>query len=383
MADVTISHLSKRFGKVDALKDVSLTIRDGAFVALMGPSGCGKTTLLRLLSGLEMADAGTITIGSRDVSATPPEKRDIGLMFQSYALFPHMTVAENLSFPMRMRRDYDAAERERRIRRALDLVRLPDIRDRTPRQLSGGQQQRVAFARALIDEPSVLLLDEPLSNLDARLRDEMQMELIEIRRQAPITTILVTHDQTEGLTLADEIVVMRAGRVEQAGLPRAVYSEPATVFVADFLGGANLVRVDAAPRRRQLARDGAEWRNDSGAVTSRWQAGACDADDTPGTCARAGAGPDRRRHRSRRDRHRRLSRPVGPGRGRGTRPAPAAWRQATGPGEGRRRRARGLGDVRVAPDPLRRRALRFLVPERCFIRPTASCPPRCGFSSTF
>ena len=247
MADVTISHLSKRFGKVDALNDVSLTIRDGAFVALMGPSGCGKTTLLRLLSGLEMADAGTITIGSRDVSATPPEKRDIGLMFQSYALFPHMTVAENLSFPMRMRRDYDAAERERRIGRALDLVRLPDIRDRTPRQLSGGQQQRVAFARALIDEPSVLLLDEPLSNLDARLRDEMQMELIEIRRQAPITTILVTHDQTEGLTLADEIVVMRAGRVEQAGLPRAVYSEPATVFVADFLGGANLVPVEAAP----------------------------------------------------------------------------------------------------------------------------------------
>jgi putative spermidine/putrescine transport system ATP-binding protein len=245
MADVTIRNLSKRFGKVEALKDVSLTIRDGAFVALMGPSGCGKTTLLRLLSGLEMADAGTISIGARDVSTTPAEKRDIGLMFQSYALFPHMTVAENLNFPMRMRRNYDAAERERRIKRALDLVRLPDIRDRTPKQLSGGQQQRVAFARALIDEPSVLLLDEPLSNLDARLRDEMQMELIEIRRQAPITTILVTHDQTEGLTLADEIVVMRAGHIEQAGPPRAVYSEPSTLFVADFLGGANLVPVDA------------------------------------------------------------------------------------------------------------------------------------------
>jgi putative spermidine/putrescine transport system ATP-binding protein len=246
MADVTIRNLSKRFGKVEALKDVSLTIRDGAFVALMGPSGCGKTTLLRLLSGLEMADDGTISIGARDVSTTPAEKRDIGLMFQSYALFPHMTVAENLNFPMRMRRNYDAAERERRIKRALDLVRLPDIRDRTPKQLSGGQQQRVAFARALIDEPSVLLLDEPLSNLDARLRDEMQMELIEIRRQAPITTILVTHDQTEGLTLADEIVVMRAGHIEQAGPPRAVYSAPSTVFVADFLGGANLVPVDAA-----------------------------------------------------------------------------------------------------------------------------------------
>ena len=149
MADVTISQLSKRFGKVDALKDVSLTIRDGAFVALMGPSGCGKTTLLRLLSGLEMADAGTIRIGSRDVSATPPEKRDIGLMFQSYALFPHMTVAENLSFPMRMRRDYDAAERERRIRRALDLVRLPDIRDRTPAAIV----RRAAAARRLRARP--------------------------------------------------------------------------------------------------------------------------------------------------------------------------------------------------------------------------------------
>ena len=357
MADVTISHLSKRFGKVDALKDVSLTIRDGAFVALMGPSGCGKTTLLRLLSGLEMADAGTITIGARDVSATPPEKRDIGLMFQSYALFPHMTVAENLSFPMRMRRDYDAAERERRIARALDLVRLPDIRDRTPRQLSGGQQQRVAFARALIDEPSVLLLDEPLSNLDARLRDEMQIELIEIRRQAPITTILVTHDQTEGLTLADEIVVMRAGRVEQAGLPRAVYSEPATVFVADFLGGANLVPVEAAPADGGWRATRAERRNDSGSAAGRRQAGACDADDPPGASAPAGAGRDRRCDRSRCRRHGRLSRPVGAGRGRGARPAPAARRQAGGAGEGRRRRARGLGDVRVSPDPLRRRAV--------------------------
>lgn len=246
MADVAVENLSKSFGKVRALDDVSITIGDGCFVALMGPSGCGKTTLLRLIAGLETGNSGAIRIGGQDVTTAPAEARNIGFMFQSYALFPHMTVAENLSFPMRMRRAYDASERERRIRHALELVRLPSIGDRYPRQLSGGQQQRVAFARALIDEPNVLLLDEPLSNLDARLRDEMQIELVELRRQVPITTILVTHDQTEGLTLADEIVVMRDGRIEQAGTPRAVYSDPATVFVADFLGGANLIPVEVA-----------------------------------------------------------------------------------------------------------------------------------------
>ncbi|WP_342358991.1 ABC transporter ATP-binding protein [Terrarubrum flagellatum] len=258
MADVVIRNVSKHFGRVHALKSVDLSVADGSFIALMGPSGCGKTTLLRAISGLELADGGTIAIGGEDVTAMPPEKRNIGLMFQSYALFPHMTVAQNLAFPMRMRRGYDAAERERRIKRALDLVRLPDVRDRYPRQMSGGQQQRVAFARALIDEPSVLLLDEPLSNLDARLRDDMQIELIELRRQVPITTILVTHDQTEGLTLADEIVVMRDGSIEQAGPPRAVYANPANSFVADFLGGANLapvhsIRQEAGGWRAQTA----------------------------------------------------------------------------------------------------------------------------------
>ena len=244
MSDVRITGLSKAFGKTIAVRDVSFTCQDGKFTALMGPSGCGKTTLLRLIAGLEAADAGSIRIGQSDVTRLPPERRNIGLMFQSYALFPHMTVAENLAFPLRMRRKYDAAERTRRIARALDLVRLPAIGGRYPRQLSGGQQQRVAVARALIDEPSVLLLDEPLSNLDARLREEMQLELVEMRRQVPITTILVTHDQTEGLTLADEIVVMRDGRIEQSGAPRAVYANPATAFVADFLGGANLIPVE-------------------------------------------------------------------------------------------------------------------------------------------
>jgi putative spermidine/putrescine transport system ATP-binding protein len=244
VAEVATQGVSKAYGTVWAVRDVSLTVAEGRFVALMGPSGCGKTTLLRLIAGLERSDAGTIRIGARDVTALPPERRDVGLMFQSYALFPHMTVAENLAFPMRMRRGYDGAERGRRVARALDLVRLVNVGDRYPRQLSGGQQQRVAFARALIDEPSVLLLDEPLSNLDARLRDEMQFELVELRRQVPITTVLVTHDQIEGLTLADEIVVMREGRVEQAGPPQRVYSDPATPFVADFLGGANLIPVE-------------------------------------------------------------------------------------------------------------------------------------------
>ena len=247
MADLVLSGIFKRFGSVEAVAGVSLDCSEGRFMALMGPSGCGKTTLLRLIAGLESADQGSIQIGGRDVTALPPEKRNIGLMFQSYALFPHMTVAGNLAFPMRMRRDFTAAERQRRIARALDLVRLPGVSERYPRQLSGGQQQRVAFARALIDEPDILLLDEPLSNLDARLREEMQLELAELRRQVPVTTILVTHDQSEGLALADEIVVMRGGAIEQAGAPRDVYANPATPFVADFLGGANVLSVAILP----------------------------------------------------------------------------------------------------------------------------------------
>jgi ABC-type Fe3+/spermidine/putrescine transport system ATPase subunit len=274
VAEVTAEGVSKAYGKVWAVRDVGLHVPDGRFVALMGPSGCGKTTLLRLIAGLETSDTGTVRIGPRDVTAVPPERRDVGLMFQSYALFPHMTVAENLAFPMRMRRAHDAPERGRRIAHALDLVRLVGVADRYPRQLSGGQQQRVAFARALIDEPSVLLLDEPLSNLDARLRDEMQLELVAMRRQVPITTILVTHDQVEGLTLADEIVVMREGRVEQVGPPQQVYADPATPFVADFLGGANLIPVEVSE------------------VDGGWRARAADGTTVPVSAPRDGrAGP--------------------------------------------------------------------------------------------
>ena len=246
MAAVTLHGIGKTFDTTLAVDAVDLSVADGRFVALLGPSGCGKTTLLRMISGLEAPTTGTISIGGRDVTGLPPERRNVGFMFQSYALFPHMTVAENLRFPLRMRRGLSRAEEDTRVSRALALVRLPELGGRKPGQLSGGQQQRVALARALIDEPDVLLLDEPLSNLDARLRDEMQLELVELRRQIPITTIMVTHDQHEGLALADEIVVMRAGRIEQAGAPDAVYAAPRTPFVADFLGAANLVPVTVA-----------------------------------------------------------------------------------------------------------------------------------------
>ncbi len=243
MAAVSMTGIVKKFGAVTAVDGVDLEVADGRFVALLGPSGCGKTTLLRMLSGLEAPSQGRVRIGGKDVTALPPERRNVGFMFQSYALFPHMTVAANLRFPLRMRRGLSRSQEDARIARALALVRLPDVGQRKPQQLSGGQQQRVALARALIDEPDVLLLDEPLSNLDARLRDEMQLELVELRRQVPITTIMVTHDQHEGLALADDIVVMRAGRIEQQGTPESVYASPATPFVADFLGAANLVPV--------------------------------------------------------------------------------------------------------------------------------------------
>jgi ABC-type Fe3+/spermidine/putrescine transport system ATPase subunit len=243
MAELRVDGLSKRFGAAVALDGVDLSIRDGAFVALLGPSGCGKTTFLRLLAGLEAPSAGTIRIGGADVTHVPPERRGLGMMFQSYALFPHMTVAGNLRFPLRMRGIGDRAAQEAKVREALRLVRLEGLEDRHPRQLSGGQQQRVALARALVADPPVLLLDEPLSNLDAQLRKDMQVELMELHRKIGLTTILVTHDQDEALSLADFVVLMRAGRIEQAGPPREIYARPATTFAARFLGAANLVPV--------------------------------------------------------------------------------------------------------------------------------------------
>jgi ABC-type Fe3+/spermidine/putrescine transport system ATPase subunit len=246
MATVTIEGLSKHFGAVAALDRVGLSIPDGAFVAMLGPSGCGKTTLLRCLAGLETPDSGRILIGARDVTALPPERRGLGMMFQSYALFPHMTLAGNLRFPLKMRGQGDRAQQDARITAALRAIRMEGYGARYPREISGGQQQRVALARAIIDEPPVLLLDEPLSNLDALLRKQMQIELIELHRRTGLTTILVTHDQEEALSLADLVVLMNAGAIEQIGPPRDIYARPATAFAASFLGAANLLDIVVA-----------------------------------------------------------------------------------------------------------------------------------------
>jgi putative spermidine/putrescine transport system ATP-binding protein len=252
MAGVVVENLTKRFGASAAVDRVSLAVPDGAIVAILGPSGCGKTTFLRLLAGLETPDGGTIRIGAADVTGLPPERRGLGMMFQSYALFPHMTVAENLHFPLKMRRiDHRAAQT--RVADALRLVRMEGFADRYPRQLSGGQQQRVALARAIIADPPVLLLDEPLSNLDAQLRKEMQVELIELHRKIGLTTVLVTHDQEEALSLAGLVVLMRAGRIEQIGSPHDIYRNPQTAFAASFIGSANLIPVRVAKGEAVIA----------------------------------------------------------------------------------------------------------------------------------
>jgi len=252
MAGVVVENLEKRFGATAAVDRVSLDVPDGAIVAILGPSGCGKTTFLRLLAGLETPDGGTIRIGAADVTLLPPERRGLGMMFQSYALFPHMTVAENLRFPLKMRR-IDNRAAQTRVADALRLVRMEGFAERYPRQLSGGQQQRVALARAIIADPPVLLLDEPLSNLDAQLRKEMQVELIELHRKIGLTTVLVTHDQEEALSLADVVVLMRAGRIEQIGSPRDIYRNPRTAFAASFIGSANLIPVSVSNGQAAIA----------------------------------------------------------------------------------------------------------------------------------
>jgi spermidine/putrescine ABC transporter ATP-binding subunit len=240
VAHLELIEVSKGFGAVRAVDNVSLAISKGERVALLGPSGCGKTSTLNLIAGFLQPDAGVVRIGGRDVSSVPAHKRNIGMVFQSYALFLHLTVAENLAFGLKMRR-VERSEAVRRIAEALALVRLEGLGSRYPRQLSGGQQQRVALARALIIRPEILLLDEPLSNLDAKLRQEMRMELIEILRGVEISAIFVTHDQEEALALADRVAVMNEGRVEQVGSPTEVYEEPASAFVAKFLGETNVL----------------------------------------------------------------------------------------------------------------------------------------------
>ena len=224
-----------------AVDDVSLEIGSGEFFSLLGPSGCGKTTTLRMIAGFERPDSGRIVIGDADVTQTPPHLRPVNTVFQSYALFPHLSVEQNVGFGLRFK-DVAKDEKRSRVHEALELVRLGGLAQRRPHQLSGGQQQRVALARALVLSPSVLLLDEPLGALDAKLRRELQVELKSIQREIGITFLYVTHDQEEALTMSDRLAVMAAGKVEQLGAPRDVYEHPETAFVADFLGVSNLMR---------------------------------------------------------------------------------------------------------------------------------------------
>ena len=252
MTALRIRDLDKRFGDVAAVDGVSFDVESGTLVSLLGPSGCGKSTILRMIAGLIEPDAGSIRIGDAEVTWLPPHRRNIGLVFQSYALFPHMSVYENVAFGLRQRRlPEDAASA--RIAETLAMVRPEGLERRLPRELSGGQQQRVALARAIAPRPALLLLDEPLSNLDAKLRDVMRVELRRLQQDLAITTVFVTHDQEEALTMSDRICVLSAGRLQQIGAPREVYDRPATPFVADFFGRSNgfdgVVAVTGQPSR--------------------------------------------------------------------------------------------------------------------------------------
>jgi len=240
VVDVRLQNLTKRFDGVVAVDDISLDIERGRFIALLGPSGCGKTTTLRMIGGFEEPTAGRIMLGDRDVAGEPAYKRDVNTVFQSYALFPHLSSFENVAFGLR-RRAVKRVEVRRRTLEALELVGLSGMQKRKPRQMSGGQQQRVALARALVNRPRVLLLDEPLGALDLKLRKQMQLELKRIQREVDLTFVHVTHDQEEAMTMADQIVVMNNGKVEQAGSSEQLYEHPQTAFVAGFLGVSNLL----------------------------------------------------------------------------------------------------------------------------------------------
>ncbi|MBM3565342.1 MAG: ABC transporter ATP-binding protein [Alphaproteobacteria bacterium] len=239
-ADVRIEGVDLYYGSNHVLKGVNLDIRPGEFFAFLGPSGCGKTTLLRLIAGFARAQQGRVVIGGEDISTLPPWRRDVGLVFQSYALWPHMTVRDNVAFGLEERR-VPKPEIERRVAEALDLVGLSELARRRPAQLSGGQQQRVALARTIVVQPKVLLLDEPLSNLDAKLRIRMRRELRELQQRLGLTAIFVTHDQEEANTICDRIAVMHDGRIQQVGAPMDLYEKPANLFVAGFLGAANIL----------------------------------------------------------------------------------------------------------------------------------------------
>ena len=258
---VTIAGITKRFGDVTAVDDIDLVIGDGEFFALLGPSGCGKTTTLRMIAGLDFPTMGSLKIFGDEVGTLPPNKRPVNTVFQAYALFPHMNVADNIAFGLKMQK-VDRLERDRRVAEAVGLVQLGGMEGRRPNQLSGGQQQRVALARALVNRPKVLLLDEPLGALDLKLRQEMQLELKALQREVGITFVFVTHDQEEALTMSDRIAVMHEGRLLQVGTPEDIYQRPANRFVADFIGQDQPAGGDGGVghRRRSFSATACEWR---------------------------------------------------------------------------------------------------------------------------
>jgi multiple sugar transport system ATP-binding protein len=239
MANVTINKAGKYYGSFEALKGVSFDIADGEFVVMVGPSGCGKSTLLRMIAGLEEISSGEIGIGNRVVNDLPPKERDIAMVFQNYALYPHMTVAQNMGFSLKLK-GVPKAEIKQKVDRAAQILGLEKLLDRQPRQLSGGQRQRVAMGRAIVRDPQVFLFDEPLSNLDAKLRVQMRSEIKELHQRLKTTTIYVTHDQVEAMTMADKIVVMRDGIIEQMGSPLDLYDHPNNIFVAGFIGSPSM-----------------------------------------------------------------------------------------------------------------------------------------------
>lgn len=255
MAQVEVVQLSKSFGPVDIIRDLNLKINDGEFVVLVGPSGCGKTTLLRMIAGLEATSGGEIRIGERDVTKLSPKNRDIAMVFQSYALYPHMTAAENMGFSLKLAK-VPQAQIDEQVKRAAKMLRIEHLLDRKPRELSGGQRQRVAMGRAMVRNPAVYLFDEPLSNLDAQLRTSMRAEIKRMHLEEKQTVIYVTHDQIEAMTLADRIVAMRSGKIEQIGTPDELYNFPVSTFVASFIGSPEMNLLPAVLRDGQIVVEG-------------------------------------------------------------------------------------------------------------------------------
>ncbi len=241
MANVKLQNISKSFGKTKVLDKISLEIKKGELFFLLGPSGCGKTTLLRIIAGFHRPDHGRVFFDDRDITELPPHQRNTGMVFQHYALWPHLSVSENLAFGLKMR-GLSAAERDRRVKKVLQMIQLEPHANRSPNQLSGGQQQRVALGRALVLEPDLVLLDEPLSNLDAKLRLEMREQIMELHQRLDLTMIYVTHDQSEALSLADQVAIMHQGKIQQVDSPRQIYNHPANAFIANFIGETNFIK---------------------------------------------------------------------------------------------------------------------------------------------